>query len=171
VAIQADGKFVETGWSTGSASSNDFALARFNEDGTLDQAFGTGGVVNTDFLHNTADIPNAVAIAPDGRIVAAGFTNLSDVPGEAFALARYVGAFSPQAAIQQLIADVNALVNARALDADEGEDLAATLNKALRLLDRGDAGKAVKALNDFSRQVNDLVNDGRLTLVSGPGVD
>ena len=86
---------------------------------------------------------------------------------EAFALARYLGAFSPEAAIQQLAADVNALVNAGALHADEGEDLTARLNKALRLLDGGDAGKAVKALNDFSRQVNDLVNDGRLTLSQG----
>ena len=36
----------------GSASSggrNDFALARYNSDGTLDASFGTGGKVTTDF--------------------------------------------------------------------------------------------------------------------------
>src|SRR5688572_31371779 len=42
VAVQTDGKIVVGGF-----SGSDFALTRYNIDGTLDQTFGTGGRVNT----------------------------------------------------------------------------------------------------------------------------
>src|SRR5215471_17957347 len=48
VAVQADGKIVAAGASSINFQS-DFALARYNTDGTLDAAFGTGGKVTTDF--------------------------------------------------------------------------------------------------------------------------
>src|SRR6185369_2020822 len=48
VAVQPDGKIVAAGTVQFSASS-DFALARYNTDGTLDAGFGTDGKVITDF--------------------------------------------------------------------------------------------------------------------------
>src|SRR2546430_15336084 len=42
-------------------------------DGDLDPSFGSGGVVMTDFNTST-DIANAVALQPDGKLVAAGNT-------------------------------------------------------------------------------------------------
>jgi uncharacterized delta-60 repeat protein len=67
VAIQADGKIVAVGRSGGA----DFAVARFNTDGALDATFGGDGKVTTDFTHGD-DPANAVAVQPDGKIVAAG---------------------------------------------------------------------------------------------------
>jgi hypothetical protein len=46
------------------------ALARYDDNGTLDPGFGTGGRVTTDFA-GFSDTAYAVAVQPDGRIVAA----------------------------------------------------------------------------------------------------
>jgi uncharacterized delta-60 repeat protein len=75
VAIQADGKIVVVG-SASNGSNHDFALARYNTDGTLDTTFGGTGKLTTDFftLHDDA---YAVVVQPDGRIVVAGSTQFS----------------------------------------------------------------------------------------------
>src|SRR5215472_7098710 len=49
----------------------DFALARFNGNGTLDTSFGMSGKVTTDFAGGN-DLPFSVAVQPDGNIVLAG---------------------------------------------------------------------------------------------------
>jgi uncharacterized delta-60 repeat protein len=86
VAIQADGKIVAAGFSDSGANPQNFALARYNPDGSLDPSFdGDGGVV-TDF--GAFDFPHAVAIQGDGKIVAAGFSGAGANPDN-FALARY----------------------------------------------------------------------------------
>jgi uncharacterized delta-60 repeat protein len=74
VAIQADGKIVLAGTAAGQGttfSTFDFALARYNGDGSLDQTFGNGGKLTTDFFGD-GDDANGVAIQADGKIVAAG---------------------------------------------------------------------------------------------------
>src|SRR4051812_29420647 len=50
VAIQADGKLVVVGttYRDNDFSNEDFAVARYNPDGTLDKTFGVGGKVQTD---------------------------------------------------------------------------------------------------------------------------
>ena len=51
----------------------DFALARYNTDGSLDTTFGTNGKVMTDFGGVwTGEYANALAIDSSGKIVAAG---------------------------------------------------------------------------------------------------
>lgn len=52
----------------------DFALARFQPDGSLDGGFGSGGLVTTD-LCGDADIPSAVEVQADGAILVAGFAS------------------------------------------------------------------------------------------------
>lgn len=81
VVIQSDGKIVAAGSATPSGGGSDFALVRYNPDGTLDTSFGTGGKVRTDFA--AGDVIRGLVVQADGRIVAAG----SD--GADFALARY----------------------------------------------------------------------------------
>ncbi|HET6867754.1 MAG TPA: Calx-beta domain-containing protein [Solirubrobacteraceae bacterium] len=83
VAVQPDGKFVAAGFAQTSPINFDFALVRYNPDGTLDQTFGGDGIVTTDIGDNN-DGANGVAIQPDGKIVAVG------VSGENIALARYL---------------------------------------------------------------------------------
>ena len=84
VAIQADGKIVAAG-SSANTSDFDFALARYNRDGSLDTSFGGTGKVMTDFTASY-DFADSIAIEADGKIVAAGYT---DPPKSDFALARY----------------------------------------------------------------------------------
>jgi uncharacterized delta-60 repeat protein len=74
VAIQPDGKIIAAGYTSGYTQDryDDFALARYNVDGTLDTTFGTGGIVITPAV--TDDIAFAVAIQPDGKIIAAGYS-------------------------------------------------------------------------------------------------
>lgn len=70
------------------STQEDFALARYLLDGSLDLQFGMGGQVTTDFAVESFDTANAVALQQNGDIVAAGF---SDALGgvNQFALARY----------------------------------------------------------------------------------
>lgn len=87
IAIQADGKILAAGWTIVSGTQ-DFALARYNTNGTLDTSFGGGsGTVTTDFASRT-DRAGAVAVQADGKIVVAGFAFFS-ASDMSFALARY----------------------------------------------------------------------------------
>jgi len=79
VALQADGKIIAAGtffvdFNPGESSDTDFALARYNPDGTPDVTFGNGGQVTTDFL-GFEDDAFSVLIQPDGKIVAVGSAN------------------------------------------------------------------------------------------------
>jgi uncharacterized delta-60 repeat protein len=82
VAVQGDGKIVAVGQG---GSGGDFALARYNPDGSLDPSFSGDGLQTTDFYWEAADGARDVAIQANGRIVAVG------VGGGEFALARYLG--------------------------------------------------------------------------------
>jgi uncharacterized delta-60 repeat protein len=71
VAVQSDGKVMAAGH-TDDASNNDFALARYNSNGTLDTAFGGGdGVATIDFNIST-DLSYAMALDSQGRAVLVG---------------------------------------------------------------------------------------------------
>jgi uncharacterized delta-60 repeat protein len=48
VVLQPDGRIVAAGGHTQTGGSDDFALARYNSDGSLDPTFGVGGNVITD---------------------------------------------------------------------------------------------------------------------------
>jgi len=84
LALQPDGKIVVAGVAY-MGPGRDFALARYNANGTLDTSFGTGGKVMSDFSRDDAAF--AVAIGPDGKIVIAGMSDVSR--GFGFALVRY----------------------------------------------------------------------------------
>jgi uncharacterized delta-60 repeat protein len=90
VALQPDGKIVVVGttYANNEYSNEDFAVTRYNENGTLDTSFGANGRVTTNFP-NLAAVASAVAIQSDGKIVVAGgafplFTFLGD-----YAIVRY----------------------------------------------------------------------------------
>ncbi|MCF8461343.1 MAG: T9SS type A sorting domain-containing protein [Flavobacteriales bacterium] len=73
VAIQTDGKIIVAG-NTHDGSYWDFALVRYNTDGSLDNTFGTNGIVTTD-IGGYNDYLNSIAIQSDGKIVATGSSN------------------------------------------------------------------------------------------------
>jgi uncharacterized delta-60 repeat protein len=84
-----EGKIVAGGTAdmgTPTKSNLDFAVVRYNGNGSLDATFGNNGVVTTGLAGS--DHLGDVAIQPDGKIVAAGST-YSSGQNAAFALARY----------------------------------------------------------------------------------
>jgi uncharacterized delta-60 repeat protein len=83
-ALAVQGTKIVAAGVTGTDRDN-FAVARYNANGTLDTTFGTGGVVVTDF--GPGDVANAVLIQGT-KIVVAGSTQTGG-PDEDFALARY----------------------------------------------------------------------------------
>jgi uncharacterized delta-60 repeat protein len=85
VARDQQGRIVVAG-RVGEVSSGDFAVARYDSKGALDDSFGTGGTVAT-VLTDLEDMPRCVIIQPDGKIVVGGLAG-SEGTGD-FALARY----------------------------------------------------------------------------------
>jgi len=90
IAVQPDGKIIVAGYIFSPSEIADFALARYNRDGSLDKSFGTGGKVTTDFFRDP-DAAFAITIQPDGKIILAGIANrsFSTTIAAYFALARY----------------------------------------------------------------------------------
>jgi uncharacterized delta-60 repeat protein len=104
VAVQPDGKVVVVGPTnvdsiTQVGGDQQFGVARYNPDGTLDAGFGVGGIdgdgrVSTNFAvmpggAGTDDIPAAVALQSDGKIVVVGRTDPVGSDLGDFAIARY----------------------------------------------------------------------------------
>jgi uncharacterized delta-60 repeat protein len=87
-ALQADGRIVLVG-SSQAGNYTDFALARYNADGTLDGTFGDNGVVIA-ALSSRNDYASGVAIQADGAILVAGSAWAGRGPGRVFALVRYL---------------------------------------------------------------------------------
>ncbi len=94
IVIQSDGKIVLGGTSLTSGingSYSNFALARYNSDGSPDNTFGAGGKVFTASpLAESWDL-RSLLIQPDGKIVAGGRNSLCDNKGcfDQTALVRY----------------------------------------------------------------------------------
>src|SRR5438477_4440345 len=83
VVVQPDGKILVAGSWDGGAS--EFALARYNPDGSLDSTFGGGffgagsGKTNAGFTGGLsgAEFATDMALQSDGKIVLVGYTNLN----------------------------------------------------------------------------------------------
>src|SRR5262245_2525373 len=79
VAVLADGKVLVAGFArAGNQGLNDdFAIARYNTDGSLDSSFGNGGKQTTEFS-GFEDAATAMAIQPDGKVLLAGTSRSAD---------------------------------------------------------------------------------------------
>ena len=86
VALQSDGKVVIAG--TGGVVDSNFVLMRVLADGSADPSFGVNGVANTS-LALGFDGASAVALQPDGKIVAGGFTTNPGTGARVLAIVRY----------------------------------------------------------------------------------
>jgi uncharacterized delta-60 repeat protein len=73
VVLQSDGKIVAAGYSD-NGSNNDFAVVRYNTDGSLDTTFDTDGKVTT-AVGLSNDVAWSVVLQSDGKIVAAGYSD------------------------------------------------------------------------------------------------
>jgi uncharacterized delta-60 repeat protein len=73
VALQADGKLIAVG-AYYNGSSSDIAIVRYNANGTVDNTFGTNGMVSVDAFGAT-DRATDVVLAADGKIVASALVS------------------------------------------------------------------------------------------------
>ncbi len=86
VIIQDDNTIVVSGTYFGSSNA-DFAMSRYNPNGTLDNSFGTNGTVITDF-NNENDYCDSMILQNDGKIILAGASSLLTELSN-FGVARY----------------------------------------------------------------------------------
>jgi uncharacterized delta-60 repeat protein len=92
VTIQPDGKILAGGYAviTGPVHT-DFALVRFNNNGSLDTDFDTDGKLTTGITSGMDDVIYSVALQSDNKILVAGSTNTTSTPPASrdFVIARY----------------------------------------------------------------------------------
>ncbi|MDR3647210.1 MAG: hypothetical protein P4L22_06730 [Candidatus Babeliales bacterium] len=95
IAIQKDGKILAGGISSVKASNFNpnnpqfnFALVRYNNDGSIDKSFGNNGFVVTQITPKSNDYLSTLVIQTNGTIIAGGASNASD-PNYDFTLEIY----------------------------------------------------------------------------------
>lgn len=86
IAVQSDGKIVAAGYSWNGAKY-DAVVARYLTDGTLDEGFGTSGIVITS-IGSGDDQFHDVGVQKDGKLVAAGYSTQGTYKD--FAVVRYL---------------------------------------------------------------------------------
>lgn len=89
VAVQKDGRIILVGGSKNDSNNEDFAVVRYNMDGSLDSGFSGDGMVTTP-VGSRDDWASSVALAPDGKIVVVGYSKSADVDWPIFAVVRYL---------------------------------------------------------------------------------
>jgi uncharacterized delta-60 repeat protein len=99
VKVEPNGKIIAAGFSgkvtdVGGGATRfvyDFALARYNEDGSPDATFGSGGQVLTDFIKSgmtySDEYLRDIAVQPDNKIIAVGVQMPRQ--GDTLAMTRY----------------------------------------------------------------------------------
>jgi uncharacterized delta-60 repeat protein len=71
-AVQTNGDILVAGEAISSAGRIEFGLARYTANGILDATFGNGGLITT-LVGTRVDVPTAMLLQPNGKIVMAGF--------------------------------------------------------------------------------------------------
>ena len=89
IMLQPDGKIVGAGYCYPGTTMLEFAIVRYNTNGTLDASFGTAGKIITEMGVGANQI-DAIMLQTDGKMVAVGCVNAGATAD--FALARYMGA-------------------------------------------------------------------------------
>jgi uncharacterized delta-60 repeat protein len=167
VSVQPDGKVVVAGYAQGSGQTggyDEFALARYNADGSLDTLFDSDGKVTTDVIAGTSDRIAAMELQPDGKIVVGGRSSTERTGEQHLTVARYDASGSLDASFDgDGMASVNfgccsAELNALAIQPDGKIVTAGRMNEGFLLtryntdgtldtsFDRG--GKAVTLFGD-----------------------
>jgi uncharacterized delta-60 repeat protein len=88
VAIQPNGKIVVAGFTLTPTNSHDFAVVRYNTDGTLDTSFDTDGKWTLNLAANQSDITTSVVLQPDGKILVGGSGATISTDASDFVVAR-----------------------------------------------------------------------------------
>lgn len=87
IAIQPDGKIIAAGY-FGTEMYTEFAVARYNIDGSIDNTFGDAGKLTTEF-GGYNDLALSVELQPDGKIIVGGSYYSATVTESDLVMARY----------------------------------------------------------------------------------
>jgi uncharacterized delta-60 repeat protein/gliding motility-associated-like protein len=167
VAIQSDGKIVVAGLSF-NGSNYDFALVRYNADGSLDNTFGSNGIVTT-VIGSSSDFAYSVAIQNDGKIVVAGGSyNGSNYD---FALVRY----NVDGSLNNTFDNDGIVTTAIGSGDGHGHSIAIQSDGKIVVAGYGDNGSnldfAIVRYNANGSLDNTFDSDGKVTTAIGSGDD
>jgi uncharacterized delta-60 repeat protein len=139
--LQPDGKILAPGEEVNPVTSFNFAMTRYNPDGSLDPTFGPNGRVELDWF-GLQDGIHAAALQPDGKVLGAGDVYNPATQGKDFAVVRYLIADPSYVSgvVSSLVASAFATPGAQAaiqatLAAAEGDILAGQASAAVTALD------------------------------------
>jgi uncharacterized delta-60 repeat protein len=152
IAIQDDGRIVAVG-----RAGSDFALARYNPDGSLDLTFSGDGKLTTDF--GGSDQARAVVIQADDKIVVAGWGDSAD-----FALARY----SPDGSLDPTFAGDGKLTTDFG-GGDGAEDVVVQSDGKFVAAGRSNSDTALARYNPDGSLDTTFAGDGKHTTAFGGG--
>jgi uncharacterized delta-60 repeat protein len=156
VAIDGSGRIIVGGVSDqGGATGYDFAIARLNDDGTLDTSFSGDGRATVDF-GGGHDSGESVAVDGSGGIVVVGLSNQGGATGLDFAIARLEGGtdvLTPEHLIDDLDVEIDQLVTGGQLTEGQANSLLAKLQRILDMIDSGNWNAVVGKLEAFVDQV------------------
>jgi len=139
--IQTDGKIIVAGAVSNVGTGDDFALARYGANGTLDDTFAAGGKISTD-IGGDGQSAYAVAVQADGKIILGGTSGDYFLNQRDFALVRYLGdADSDHDGIAGTDDNCSTVFNPNQADADEDE-LGDACDSAPNTADRDSDGRA-----------------------------
>jgi uncharacterized delta-60 repeat protein len=167
VTLQSDGKIVVAGYSH-NGSNNDFALVRYNPDGTLDTSFSDDGKLTT-AIGTSDDYARSVTLQSDGKIVVAGYShNGSNLD---FALVRY----NPDGTLDTSFSNDGKLTTAIGTSDDYARSV--TLQSDGKIVVAGniwngsDDDFALVCYNPDGTLDTSFSDDGKLTTAIGTSVD
>lgn len=156
LAIQADGKIIIAG-----TIDSNFALYRYNSNGSLDNTFGVSGKVITDIGITSLDIIYSLALQSDGKIVAAGTTTNSSTNSD-IALIRY----NSNGSVDNTFGTAGKVItNLGAFD--EGTSLAILSNGKIIVAGASDEKFAVLRYNSDGSLDNTFDTDGKVITAIG----
>ena len=87
IALLPDGKILAVGYTVNISGRSDIAIVKYNSDGTLDNSFGTGGMVLTP-VGTTDDFGYCIALQSNGKFIVSGFYEVTGNNNDVF-VARY----------------------------------------------------------------------------------
>jgi uncharacterized delta-60 repeat protein len=170
IVVQPDGKIVVVGFSGAGPYSelNDFAIARYDRDGSLDPSFGYGGKTLTHFpgVYNTGSRATSAVLQTDGKLLVAGTYKNEGTPRE-FAMARYLSngsldpTFGSQGRLTTSLGGADALALGIQLQWDGSIVLAGTFETAhhdhdFALVSYGPNGALDTSFGNGGRVIDDL---------------
>ena len=171
IAVQADGKIVVVGTSNSGSGNSDFAVARFNDDGSLDPSFDGDGLVTLSFTTPGNDVGLGIAVQADGKIVVVGTSNSGSGDSD-FAVAR----FNDDGSLDNTF-DVDGRVTTSFSGGDDvGSGIAVQADGRIVVVGTSDNGSgaselAVARFNLDGSLDNSFSGDGRVTLSFTAGDD